>query len=187
MPVWYPHIEFVHLIKSATSKVFGDNGRGYMRYKSCQMLYNEGLNMKFSCPFNFDSFPFDSQKCCIEYKDLQGGNGNVTLARAIVTYGNKTTKDAPFELNDLPFPFQLEIESLATSNRSDTERKRTFSYTGMCFTIVRTTRGHLINSFYLPTASFAFLSTISYLIKPDIVCIYSKVNLCYQVPNFKCR
>ena len=172
-PVWYPHIQFLHLIKSEPSKVFGGNGRGHMRYSSGQMLYSEALNMKFSCPFNFNSFPFDSQKCCIEYRDLQGGNGNVRLTRAIVTYGNKTTKDAPFELNDLPFPFQLEIDSLPTSKILESYNNQTYTYTGMCFNINRTTRGQLLSGYYYPTASFAFLSTISYLINPDIVSIYS--------------
>ena len=173
-PLWHPAMDFEHLMKSEPSEVYGGREGGNMRYKSGQMKYGESLHLKFSCPFNFNFFPFDSQKCCIEYGDLRGGSDDVKLNRAIVSYGgNKTTRDGPFELNGLPFPFQLEIESLPTSNRSNTERKRTFSYTGMCFTIIRTTRGHLISSYYLPTASFAFLSTISYLIKPDIVCIYS--------------
>ena len=145
-----------------------------MRYKSGQMKYDESMHMKFSCHFNFSLFPFDSQKCCIEYGNLRGGSDDVNMNRAIVSYGgNKTTEDGPFELNDLPFPFQLKIESLPTSSRFDTDRKRSFSYTGMCFTIYRTTKGHLISSYYQPTASFAILSTMSYLIKPDVVCIYS--------------
>ena len=173
-PVWYPIMDFEHLIKSEPSEVYGGKEKGYMRYKSGQMKYAEALHLKFSCPFKFHLFPFDSQKCCIEYGNLKDDSDQVTLNRAIVTYGrNKKTRNGPFELNDLSFPFQLEIESLPTSNHFDSDRRRTFSYTGMCLKITRTTRGHLISGYYYPTASFAFLSTISFLIKPDIVCIYA--------------
>ena len=159
-------------MKSEPSKIFGDSRRGFMKYKSGKMKYGEALQMKFSCHFNFNEFPFDSQTCCIEYGNVRGSSDKVILNRAIVTYdGNKTTRDGPFELNELPF--HLEIESLPKSIKFETARENSFFYTGMCFKINRITRGQLISGYYYPTASFAFLSTISYLIKPDVVCIYS--------------
>ena len=39
----------------------------------------------------------------------------------------------------------------------------------MNITLRRKSLGHLSIAYYYPTASFAFLSTISYLIKPEIV------------------
>ena len=81
------------------------------------MRYYEALNMKFSCLFDFHLFPFDSHTCCIEYGDLHGSD-NVILSRAIVIYGSKTTRDGSFELKLLPFPFQIEIESLVTSGKN---------------------------------------------------------------------
>ena len=173
-PVWHPEMDFEHLMKSEPSEVYGGKEKGSMRYKSGHMKYSEALHLKFSCPFKFHLFPFDSQKCCIEYGNLKEDADQVILNPGIVTYGGKkTTRNGPFELNDLSFPFKLEIQSLPTSNNFDTDRKRTFSYTGMCFKITRTTRGQLISGYYYPTASFAFLSTISFLIKPDVVGIYA--------------
>ena len=120
-----------------------------MRYKSGQMKYRESLHLKFSCPFNFNLFPFDSQKCCIEYGDLRGGSDDLKLNRAIVSYGgNKTTRDGPFEINGLPFPFQLEIDSLPTSKILESYNDQTYTYTGMCFNINRTTRGQLLSGYY---------------------------------------
>ena len=58
--VWHPKIDFVNLMKSEPSKVFGDTGRGYMKYKSGQMEYMEALQMKLSCHTDFTYFPFDS-------------------------------------------------------------------------------------------------------------------------------
>ena len=170
--VWHPIMDFEHLMKSEPSTVFGGSPKVFNRYRSGQMRYTEALNMKFSCPFNFNLFPFDSHKCCLVYGHLHGSN-NVILKRAIVKYGNKKTTDGLFELNDLHFPFQLEVESFPTSRKLYTDQGSTRSYTEMCFKINRKTRGHLISGFYYPTASFAVLSLISYLIKPDVVCIYS--------------
>ena len=171
-PVWHPIIDFEHLMKSEPSKLFGGSGKGYIGYKSDRMRYYEALNMKFSCLFDFHLFPFDSHTCCIEYGDLHGSD-NVILSRAIVIYGSKTTRDGSFELKFLPFPFQIEIESLTTSGKNYSDHGKTRSYTGMCFKMNRKTRGHLISGFYYPTASFGILSLISYLIKPDMVRIYS--------------
>ena len=171
-PVWQPFMDFEHLKKSEPSRIFGNTKRGYMRYKSGQMKYVEALNMQFSCLFIFNLFPFDSHKCCIEYGNMQGDSDNVML-NAVVNYGNKTTRDGPFEVNDLPFPFQIEIESMPASRKINIDSGKTYSYAGMCFRFNRTTRGHLISGYYYPTASFAFLSMISYLIQPDVVCITS--------------
>ena len=171
--VWRPTIDFVHLMKSEPSKVFGDTGRGYMKYKSGQMMYMEALQMKFSCHLDFTHFPFDSHTCWIEYGIVLGNSDHVVLNPAIVTYGNRTIGNAPFELNDLAFPFHIEIKSLPTSRKFNPDRKKKYDYTGMCFKIYRTTRGQLLSGYYYPTASFAFLSTISYLINPDVVSIYS--------------
>ena len=170
--VWHPMIDFVHLMKSEPSKVFGDIGRGHLKYKSGQMQYMEALQMKFSCHLDFTYFPFDSHTCWIEYGSVQGNSDHVVLNPAIVTYGNRTTGDAPCELNDLLFPFHIKIESLPTSRKFNPDRKKTYDYTGMYFKIDRMTRGQLLSGYYYPTASFAFLSTISYLINPDVVSIY---------------
>merc|ERR1712008_241988 len=44
-----------------------------------------------------------------------------------------------------------------------------FSFTGMLLTIKRKSYGQLLSGYYYPTASFALLSMISFLIKPDKV------------------
>merc|ERR1712008_263366 len=44
-----------------------------------------------------------------------------------------------------------------------------FSFTGMLLTIKRKSYGQLLSGYYYPTASFALLSMISFLINPDVV------------------
>jgi hypothetical protein len=65
------------------SKVFGSTKGGTMGYyrETKQMMYAEAFQLKFSCPFDFDNFPFESNHCCLSYGDFRSGNGasNVTL------------------------------------------------------------------------------------------------------------
>ena len=70
-------------------------------------------------------------------------------------------------VKNLPFPFELMIKSKpAFVKRNKYESNY---YTGMCFKMNRNSYGQLIGGFYYPTLSFAVLSLVSYLIKPDIV------------------
>ena len=52
-----------------------------------------------------------------------------------------------------------------------------FSYTGMHLMLKRKTMGHLDSAYYYPTSSFAILSMISYLIKPDMVSWFDKTTV----------
>ena len=54
---WHPKIDFVNLMKSEPSTVFGGSPKVFNRFRSGQMKYAEPLNMRFSCPFNFNLFP----------------------------------------------------------------------------------------------------------------------------------
>ena len=137
------------------------------------MAYGEAFQIKFSCPFNFETFPFDSHKCCLTYGDLADGSDNLILMPALILYDNMTTDDGPIIINNLPFSFDLTLESQQTLTKFDKLDDTNHSYTGMCLTAKRKRSlgqfRQLLGSFYYPMASFALLSMISFLIKPDVV------------------
>ena len=60
-------------------------------FKENVMAYAEAILIKFSCPFNFETFPFDSHECCLTYGDV--GAGFITLSPAKIVYDNKTTNE----------------------------------------------------------------------------------------------
>ena len=73
-------------------------------------------------------------------------------------------------------PFDFELQSLPKSNIS--WQNFPFSYTGMKITMKRKILGDLLVGYYYPTAAFALLSMISFLINPDVVStILEKVNI----------
>ena len=96
------------------------------------------------------------------------GTSDITFKSATIAFGETKTRvgEDPLVLDDLPFPFQFNLESLPAFVKTYDD---TYSYTGMLLKIKRTSLGQLLSGFYYPTGAFAFLSMISYLINPDVV------------------
>ena len=128
-PLWHPIIDFEKLM----DKVYGGTGDGMgYRNDTKHMFYGEALKLKFSCPFDFDNFPFDSNHCCLSYKDDRNGASDVTLRPAIITYDNMTTTEGPVILNSLPFPYRINITSKSTLDKVDKGDEINYSKTGLC-------------------------------------------------------
>ena len=170
-PLWHPIIHFEKLMDLEQSKVYGGTMEGTMGYydNTKLMFYGEALKLKFSCPFDFDNFPFDSNHCCLSYKGARNGASDVTLRPAIIIYDNMTTTEGPIILNSLPFPYRIKITSKSTLDNVDKGDEINYSKTGLCLVLKRSRMGHLGSAYYYPTTAFALLSMISYLINPDIV------------------
>ena len=67
-------------MKLEQTKVYGEIAGGVMRYSyPGWMWYSEAFQIKFSCPLQFQNFPFDSNKCCLEYGELGWDSRRVML------------------------------------------------------------------------------------------------------------
>ena len=62
--------------------------------------------------------------------------------------------------------FDFQLQSVATKEK---DAGYNISYTGMLVRIKRNSLGLLLSGYYYPSASFAFLSMISFLIHPEVV------------------
>ena len=93
----------------------------------------------------------------------------VKLNVATINFGTDYSSkgDPPIILNDLPFPFQFELEALPVFEQI--LEGATYTYTGMLMRLKRKSLGQLLSGYYYPTATFAFLSMVSFLINPDVV------------------
>ena len=74
-------------------------------------------------------------------------------------------KDSIF-IDDLALPFEFELESLAVKQNSFNFN---VSSIGILIRMRRNSLGQLLSGYYYPTASFALLSMVSFLIDPDVV------------------
>ena len=179
--MWNPVINFENLKKYQPTKIYGHDEKFVFYYKSDHSLtYREGCQLTFTCHFDLQTFPFDSNECRIEYGDFFYGTNSMNFKSATILYQDKKTRygiDPPILIADLPYPFEFELQSIPTFNK--TIEGYNHSYTGMLLKMKRKSFRKLISGFYYPTGSFAMLSMISFLIKPDVVSIFTykmKVN-----------
>ena len=73
----------------------------------------------------------------------------------------------------MPFPFEFYLETLppfaTVYDLQEICRDETYSFAGILIKMKRNSVGQLLCGYYYPTTSFALLSMISYLIKPEKV------------------
>ena len=115
--------------------------------------------------------------------ETYGTELGVKLNAATINYGTdySTKGDPAIILNDLPFPFQFELESLPVFEQILEEA--TYTYTGMLMRLKRKSLGQLLSGYYYPTATFAILSMVSFLINPDVVSLNSSCLKSNQKPK----
>ena len=130
----------------------------------------ETFQLTFSCNFDFSEFPFDSHDCPIEYGSGFYSLKQMRLSKTQAVFGNISTKFGgdPIIVDNLPFPFEFRLVVLPTFELRNIY-KISFSYTSIVLKMRRKSPGQLICGYFYPTAAFALLSMVSFLIKPDLV------------------
>ena len=72
----------------------------------------------------------------------------------------------PLILEDLALPYRLELEVLPIREK---DIGYNVSQAGILIRIEKKSLGQLLSGYYYPTASFALLSMVSFVINPDVV------------------
>ena len=137
-------------------------------------LVMEKSQLTFSCNFDFAEFPFDSHECPLKYGDAAQGQNLMRFITTNASFGefgtnlSTNSEGDPIILDDLSFRFEFQLETLPNF---ELLHKQTwpFSYTGIVLKMKRKSLGQLLIGYFYPTSSFALLSMISFLIKPDMV------------------
>ena len=147
--------------------VFPPSVRNHSRFTG------EVFQLTVSCNFDFSAFPFDSHECPIEYGDAVFGQGLMRFNETRAVFGNISTKTGgdPINLDNLPFPFDFQLAVLPTFEIRKILMTKIvpYSYTGIVLKMRRKSPGQLLCGYFYPTAAFALLSMLSFLIKPDVV------------------
>ena len=142
----------------------------YFKNLSINRVVEERFQLTFSCNFDYTGFPFDSHECPIEYGGGIFSQKFVSFNTTRAGFGDVTTKngDDPIIVDNLPFPFEFRLSALPNFEKTD-RYNISFSWTGIVLTMERKSLGQLLIGYFYPTSSFALLSMISFLIKPDMV------------------
>ena len=197
--IWSPIIAFGNLLSYEKTKFYGgdkpfsfwfvDEGNREL------IVYREEVQLSFSCPFKFENYPFDSNECTLEFGSQAWPTKKLQLKTLRLIYEDVliNLEEGPLILNDSPHPYEFEFNLTPVFDKTDVNNI-SFSYAGMKIKMKRKTLGKLMSSYYYPMAAFAFLSTISFLIKADVVskCFYlcsyfcdSKQTLLFNFDRFQ--
>ena len=183
--IWSPIIAFGNLLSYEKTKFYGgdkpfsfwfvDEGKREL------VVYREEVQLSFSCPFTFENYPFDSNECTLEFGSQAWPTEKLNLKSLRIIYEDGSNhvihnlEEDPLILNDLPHPYEFEFNLTPVFDKTSVNNI-SFSYAGMKIKMKRKTLGKLMSSYYYPMAAFAFLSTISFLIKADVV----SNGICYH-------
>ena len=171
--MWHPKITFLNLLSLEKFP-----GVGYETIKNFYFWANsdeihtfEIFKLKFSCDFDFKTYPFDKHECDLSFIDWRfeskemtfNNTKNIRYRDQQLNFGNKgaliiSTSKTPFEIN-------------ITLNDAITKRFGNFLYSiaGIKLNLKRKSISLLYGSYYVPTGMFAILSMASFVINPDVV------------------
>jgi hypothetical protein len=170
--IWQPVLGFQKLIEFKRTPMYGGSESSVSKLFPGRQnrIIGENFQLTFSCDFDFAEFPFDSHECPVEYGSSTLSYKNVRFNITQAVFGTTSTKSGgdPIILDNLSFPFEFQIMAQPSFKLAN-ERMVSFSYTGIVLKMRRKSPGQLLIGYFYPTASFAFLSMISFMINPDMV------------------
>ena len=113
------------------------------------IMYGEEIQLKFSCEFHFENYPFDSHVCKMAYGSQTLGSNKMAFNSSKIVYENRmyTLEDEPIILQNLPYPFEFKLDPLPAFLKSDPNEEDSNSFTGMVIEMRRTSLGCGIHLF----------------------------------------
>ena len=142
-------------------------------HKNHYLRYGEEFQLTISCHFNFKNFPFDYNECPIYFGNDLYSTDELMFDPIKIYYAAAVTSQGKYSIfiDDMALPFEFELEALVIKEKSFNFN---VSSVGILIRMRRHSLGQLLSGYYYPTASFALLSMVSFLIDPDVVSGLSK-------------
>ena len=167
--LWSTSIHFSNVVTNT------NRGNRVYAYKDLAGVWLEKVLLNkavVSCRMNFSDFPFDSNVC---YWKLRSFENKATTILNISSIRQETkdeviaSESQPVLVETTNLPYDIYVSPGPTGTEMVQREENT--YVLVKFSITRSQNGRLqmISSYFLPTALFAHLSLVSYLIKPEIV------------------
>ena len=175
---WHPTLQFDRILQLNKQSIFGQFKHPFSFWihgSENELQYSEDVQIKFTCPMEFSDFPFDVHFCNFTLGDYEFETEEVNFDWASVSYLDENENNLYLEnpddvihINDTITPFNFELSLIKPHVKKELKDER-YSYSGFLMKLERKDRGVLHHSFFIPTAVFAFVSMISFLISPECV------------------
>ena len=169
--VWNPNIYFDKVLKVKKITTFGkvNSFDFWIKPSENRHWYRETLEVTFACALDFSNHPFDEHTCQFIMGDYENGVDWMVFNNSQFQYDDMIVADdfTSFEILDSTTPYKFKLSKLASFQR---ERGGiVHHFTGIQFQMKRKGLGSLLNTYYIPTAMFAVMSMISFVIDPTCV------------------
>ena len=174
--IWSPEIVYSDIVSSESIPPYGrnkltENFWAQLKNGTAIMTYYEYQKVTIACDFGFQTFPFDSHECHLDFGFHQSTFGSGIRINPIKLLNNDTsanllTEEKHISNRHLPYTF-----SILKTKKEFPKYNYEFSapYAGIVLQIKRESLDSLIGTFYVPTAIFSALSMVSFFINPDLV------------------
>ena len=179
-------LNFINALSIKKASIYGEDGFEYFwhaepHYKEYAELIQETL----TCDFQFHTFPFDEHECYLRFHNPHLIKAFLILTPTKIYVHSKSTNISQPALNidNSRLPYVITVESIEPSMTQST----IYDYvnSGLKFKLQRRSIGQLLGGYFGPTAIFALLSLISFIINPDIVSFTKLKRLGYTFkPEF---
>ena len=172
--VFHPRFKFENILDYKQIKGYGGSATSSLYLYGNQSHYLEYVDefqLTVSCYFRFKKFPFDFHECPIRFGTRLFSTKVLTINETTVFYGDTKTveRNKPILINGLSLPFEFELEALPIKQKVSFDGSLNYSFPGILIKMKRNSYGQLLSGYFYPTASFALLSMLSFLIQPDVV------------------
>ena len=173
--IWVAELFFSNSIKVETDEKLTSLEYAYWPSSANKnsFLYTRLVKVQVSCAMDFESFPFDSQLCIWNLRNLHGRINQVKLNPPKIYSGPNNTEtlvdQPPASLNTTIAAFDIQIRPLKSSQ--EIFRNHEYSQARIEIQMTRKLSGtfKLIGSFFLPTLLYSSLSLFSFAIQPETV------------------
>ena len=173
--VWAPEIAFRKVTETEIIPLYGKSIGKYdfwanNKNGSLLMTFYQSVKVTVSCDFDFSTFPFDHHHCDFDFGchlNIYNGTVKINPIRVINNDSTPAVLDFNKKIYDKHLPYDF---SITGKDEYPLYNHEFFApFTGITIHMKRKEFGQLVGSFYVPTAIFSGLSTLSFFINPDVV------------------
>ena len=174
--LFFPKMKVLNAKSVTRHKGYGPTDSHYFWFQYPHHLeYKETMKATVYCSFDFGSFPFDEHVCNFNFGASDNADYNTVLLPTEVLHGDLKTKLGDTDhvsIAEPRVPFTIGMKSMEPFSILDAGYN--YSMAGMKIEFDRNGLGLLLGGYFSPTALFAFLSTISFHINPEVVSFEQK-------------
>ena len=131
--------------------------------------YQERLKITVYCSFHFENYPFDFHKCELNLGSSSLSTSLVRLLPVKISHQKMTTSFGGKSILSTNSPEPFDIHLIGNKPFEKLENGYNFSLAGMEMHFYRNDLSSIICQFFVPTATFAIFSLVSYFIEPNMV------------------